>query len=572
MVTNSNAARTGVTRRRFLGAAALGAGAATVGATAVSAPPAAAATGRRSAPARALPSPSSITVTDPALLSAVEAASLLQSGRLSPRELLDACLARSAAFDGDIGGWVRIYPEMAYAAADAAAQRLSGKGRATDGDAPLLCGIPLALKDLFAVSGLPLTASSRVLEGNIAAGDSTVWRQLRDAGMVLLGHAHTDEFAIGVATEQVGNPWNTEFSPGGSSGGSAALLAARFVPLATGTDTGGSLRLPASACGITSIKPTFGRCSAYGVIPLTWTRDHPGPMARSIADASLLLGHMAGADPNFPATYAAPAVPVEGYPLAAKGGAQPLAGKRFGVVRRSVDALPATLGTLFGEFVDLVRRLGGSVVDISLPIAAPDLLTGDSAEMGSYHRQFADRLGNYRIDNGATVAGALAALAVPSIDYMTAARNRMVYQHDYNRMFADNDLDAVLVPGSKMDGAKRLEIAGVSVFGGTTGDVRWANLTGTPVVCTPAGRSSSTGLPFGVQIGGRPWDEKELIEIALELQAARPDWQAAPTISPAPRDIPRVQATSPGPGPDPTNTANVGFGFHFLPTTATAPV
>lgn len=572
MVTNSNAARTGVTRRRFLGAAALGAGAATVGATAVSAPPAAAATGRRSAPARALPSPSSITVTDPALLSAVEAASLLQSGRLSPRELLDACLARSAAFDGDIGGWVRIYPEMAYAAADAAAQRLSGKGRATDGDAPLLCGIPLALKDLFAVSGLPLTASSRVLEGNIAAGDSTVWRQLRDAGMVLLGHAHTDEFAIGVATEQVGNPWNTEFSPGGSSGGSAALLAARFVPLATGTDTGGSLRLPASACGITSIKPTFGRCSAYGVIPLTWTRDHPGPMARSIADASLLLGHMAGADPNFPATYAAPAVPVEGYPLAAKGGAQPLAGKRFGVARRSVDALPATLGTLFGEFVDLVRRLGGSVVDISLPIAAPDLLTGDSAEMGSYHRQFADRLGNYRIDNGATVAGALAALAVPSIDYMTAARNRMVYQHDYNRMFADNDLDAVLVPGSKMDGAKRLEIAGVSVFGGTTGDVRWANLTGTPVVCTPAGRSSATGLPFGVQIGGRPWDEKGLIEIALELQAARPDWQAAPTIPPAPRDIPRVQATSPGPGPDPTNTANVGFGFHFLPTTATAPV
>ena len=122
------------------------------------------------------------------------------------------------------------------------------------------------------------------------------------------------------------------------------------------------------------------------------------------------------------------------------------------------------------------------------------------------------------------------------------------------------------------DHAKRIEIAGVSVFGGTTGDVRWANLTGTPVVCTPAGRSSATGLPFGVQIGGRPWDEKGLIEIALELQAARPDWQAAPTIPPAPRDIPRVQATTPGPGPDPTNTDNVGFGFHFLPTTATAPV
>ncbi|PTR24085.1 aspartyl-tRNA(Asn)/glutamyl-tRNA(Gln) amidotransferase subunit A [Rhodococcus sp. OK519] len=562
--------RTGLSRRGFLGAAALGAaGAATLGAggTATARPAV-----RHTATTRGLPSPDSITVTDPALLGAVEAASLLQTGRLHPRELLDACISRSSALDGEIGGWIRIYPEMAYEAADAAAQRLSTKGRSTGGDAPLVCGIPLALKDLFAVAGLPLTASSRVLEGNIAAGDSTVWRQLRDSGMVLLGHAHTDEFAIGVATEQVGNPWNTEFSPGGSSGGSAALLAARFVPLATGTDTGGSLRLPASACGITAIKPTFGLCSAYGVIPLTWTRDHVGPMGRSVADASLMLGHMTGTDPNFPATYAAPAAPAEGYPLVAKGGGTPLAGKRFGVARRSADALPSTLGTLFQQYLDLIRRLGGSVVDISLPIAAPELLTGDSAEMGSYHRQFSDRLGNYRLDNGATVAGALAALAVPAIDYMTSARNRMVYQHEYNRMFADNDLDAVLVPGSKLDGAKRLEIAGISVFGGTTGDVRWANLTGTPVVCTPAGRSAATGMPFGVQIGGRPWDEQTLIEIALELQAARPDWQAAPTIAPAPRDLPRVRATTPGAGPDPTNTDSIGFGFHFLPTTATAQV
>ncbi|RDI28189.1 aspartyl-tRNA(Asn)/glutamyl-tRNA(Gln) amidotransferase subunit A [Rhodococcus sp. AG1013] len=571
--------RSGLTRRGFLGAAALGAaGAASVTAVAavaaVAAPGVAAArsTVRRSAPAQGLPAPGSITATDPALLSAVEAASLLQSGTLHPRELLDACLNRSAAFDGATGGWVRIYPEMAYEAADAAAQRLSGKGRAAVGDAPLVCGLPLALKDLFAVAGLPLTASSKVLEGNIAAGDSTAWTRLRDAGMVLMGHAHTDEFAIGVATEQVGNPWNTEYSPGGSSGGSAAVLAARFVPLATGTDTGGSLRLPASACGITSIKPTFGRCSTRGVIPLTWTRDHAGPMGRSVADAALLLGFMAGADPDDPTTTVGPDVPAGGYPIAAKGGPTPLSGKRFGVARRSVDALPAPLGTLFAEYLDLIGHLGGSFVDVALPIAGPDLLTGDSAEMGSYHKQFADKLGSYRLDNNVTVAGALAALAVPSIDYMTAARNRLVYQHEYNRMFADNDLDAVLVPGSKVDGSKRLEIAGVSVFGGTTGDVRWANLTGAPVICTPAGRSAATGLPFGVQIGGRPWDETALIEIALELQAARPDWTEAPPVAPAPRQIPQVRVTTPGPGPDPTNTANIGFGFHFLPTTSTVAI
>ncbi|CAM3093336.1 amidase [Prescottella defluvii] len=562
--------RSGLTRRGFLGAAAFGAaGAATLGTsgTATARP-----AERRTTATRGLPSPDSITVTDPAFLGAVEAASLLQSGRLHPRELLDACLSRSSALDGEIGGWSRIYPEMAYEAADAAARRLSAKGRSTDGDAPLVCGIPLALKDLFAVSGLPLTASSRVLEGNIAAGDSTVWRRLRDAGTVLMGHAHTDEFAIGIATEQVGNPWNTAYSPGGSSGGSAAVLAARFAPLATGTDTGGSLRLPASACGITSIKPTFGRCSTYGVIPLTWTRDHVGPMARSVADAALLLGYMAGTDPDSPTTYAGPPPPADGYPLAAKGGATPLAGKRFGVARRSADALPAPLGTLFAEYLDLVRRLGGTVVDISMPVPAPDLLTGDSAEMGSYHKQFVEDIALYRPKYAVVASSGVAALAVPSIDYMTTARNRLMYQHEYNRMFADSDLDAVLVPGSRVDGSKRVEVAGISVFDGVTGDVRWANLTGAPVVCTPAGRSSVTGLPFGVQIGGRPWDETALIEIALELQAAQPDWTEAPTVAPAPRQIPQSRVTTPGPGPDPTNTTNVGFGFHFLPTLSTAEI
>ncbi|QBJ96909.1 amidase [Rhodococcus sp. ABRD24] len=554
----------GLTRRRFLGAATIGVSAAAAGVR-----PAAA----RTKPAPGLPGPGTITVTDPALLSATEAASLLQSGDMHPRELLDACLTRSAEHDGDIGAWVRIYPEMAYAAADAAAQRLSARGRNNTGAAPpLVCGLPIALKDLFAVAGLPLTASSRVLEGNIAAGDSTVWRRLRDAGMVLLGHAHTDEFAIGVATEQVGNPWNTEFSPGGSSGGSAAVLAARFAPCAAGTDTGGSLRLPASACGISAIKPTFGRCSTRGVIPLTWTRDHVGPMGRSVADAALLLSHMAGEDPDDPTTSVGPPVPADGYRIAALGGPAPLSGKRFGVHRSAVNELPAALGALFEQFLDLVRRLGGALVDISMPIFPPDLLAGDQVEMGSYHRQFTDRLDAYRPENAISVTAAVASLAIPAIDYLTAERNRLRFQHDYNRMFADNDLDAVLVPGSKVDGSRRVEIAGISVFAGITGAVGWANISGAPVVSTPAGRSAATGLPFGVQIGGRPWDEATLVEIALELQRARPDWQEAPPIAPASRVIPESHVSAPGPGPDPTNTGNVGFGHRFVPTLSTAAI
>ncbi len=225
---------TGISRRGFLGAAtALGvAGASAVGAAVQ---PAAATPIRSASRHSQLPAPSTIDATDPALLSATEAASLLQEGILHPRELLDACLTRSHEYDGGIGSWIRIYPEVAYAAAEKAAQRLSTAGRTSDGEAPpLVCGLPIALKDMFAVSGLPVTASSRVLEGNIAAGDSTVWRRLSDAGMVLMGHAHCDEFAIGVATAQVGNPWNAEYSPGGSWGGRAGVLGAPGTTRAPG--------------------------------------------------------------------------------------------------------------------------------------------------------------------------------------------------------------------------------------------------------------------------------------------------------------------------------------------------
>ncbi|TQC46757.1 amidase [Rhodococcus sp. WS4] len=516
---------------------------------------------------RELPAVGGITETDPALLSAVEAASLLQARALHPRELLDACLRRSADTDGHINAWVRIYPEMAFEAAEQAAQRLSRSGALNSGEAaPLVCGLPIALKDLFAVGGLPLTASSKVLEGNIAADDSGVWRRLRDAGMVLMGHAHTHEFAIGVATPQVGNPWNTDFSPGGSSGGSAAALAARQVPLATGTDTGGSLRFPSSVCGVSAIKPTFGRCSVAGVIPLTWTRDHAGPMGRSVADASLLLNYMAGFDIDDPSTGVGPEVPPGGYPMVAQGGATPFGGKKFGIPTEDVAKLPPALARLFEDCMNVIRSLGGVTVDLTMPRGPLGQLLGDLAEAGAYHKQFSDRLGLYNKDNAAIISAATVALAGPVADYFALERDRVRYQRDYNRLFEEKDLSAIVVPGTTIDGARRSQFVDVSVFSSVIGNVGWANYVGAPVVQTPVGRSSDTGIPFGVQLGGRPWGEADLISLGLELQNALPAWRESPDLPVRRRDIPEVAMVAPPPGPGATNTLGAAAPFHALPT------
>ena len=255
-------------------------------------------------------------------------------GRCRPSSCSTACQARIAArnggeptFDGAPGAvnaWVRLYPELARELALAADAR-----RAAEGDgAPALCGIPLALKDLFAVRGLELTASSRVLEGNVADADSAVWRRLRGHGMVLVGHSHTHEFAAGGTTDQVGNPWALDRIAGGSSGGSAAALAAGMVPAAVGTDTAGSLRIPAALCGHLVDQAHFGRVAADGCIPLSPTLDHPGPMARSVADAAALLRALAtepGHDPD-PVVAALPTSP--------RAGSRPLDGLRIAVTGR----------------------------------------------------------------------------------------------------------------------------------------------------------------------------------------------------------------------------------------------
>src|SRR5215510_465797 len=237
-------------------------------------------------------------VTDAADLGVEDAAEALARRTLSSRELVQACLDRIRERDGahshegdpgSVNAWVRVYEDDAIAAAERAEERLAR------GDAPPLCGGAIGLKDLFAVAEKPLTASSRVLD-EVPDRDCDAWASLSAAGMVLLGHLHTHEFACGGTTDQVGNPWSLERSAGGSSGGSGAALASRQVPAATGTDTAGSLRIPSSECGTSTIKPTRGLLSIRGIVPLASTFDHVGPMARAVRDCEPLLAALAGVE------------------------------------------------------------------------------------------------------------------------------------------------------------------------------------------------------------------------------------------------------------------------------------
>jgi aspartyl-tRNA(Asn)/glutamyl-tRNA(Gln) amidotransferase subunit A len=461
--------------------------------------------------------------TDPADLGLIDAAALLRTRALSAVELLEACEARIAArnggeptFDGAPGAvnaWARLYPELAREVAAAADVRLAAEGDA----APLVCGIPLALKDLFAVGGLGLTASSRVLEGNVAEADSAVWRRLRGQGMVLAGHSHTHEFAAGGTTDQVGNPWAPDRTAGGSSGGSAAALAARMVPAAVGTDTAGSLRIPAALSGICSIKPTYGRVPDDGCIPLSPTLDHPGPMARSVADASALLGALAtepGGEPD---------AVIARLPVAARGGERPLAGLRVAVTGRpeAANAEPDVLDGLYTARAAL-ERLGARVVELS---AAPDVAPRDSVtilfhEVWPYHAGHADRRDRYRPSIREFVD--LARKVHDPTAYAAAQARRAQVTAQWRAWFADHGVDLLLEPTVPMTAFARGHGYDSGNLGGE-GDPLIAltstwNFTGFPVVALPAGLGTRSRLPVGVSLIGPPDAEPLLVQTAIDLQ------------------------------------------------------
>jgi aspartyl-tRNA(Asn)/glutamyl-tRNA(Gln) amidotransferase subunit A len=466
-------------------------------------------------------------VTDPADLGVLEAAAELRARRLSARELLAAVLARIEAgnggapsFDGAanaVNAWARLYPERAEAEARAADERIAREGPA----APLLCGIPIGLKDLYSVKGLPVTASSRVLAaGNVAAEDSAVWARLAANGMVLVGHTHTHEFAFGGTCDQVGNPWALDRSAGGSSGGSGAALAAGMVPAATGTDTAGSLRIPAALSGVSSVKATHGRVPMTGVIPLAASFDHAGPMARSLADCSALLTAMAagGADTT-------PLTP----PPASMGklastptpGTRPLEGLRVALLPPPRDVeLDPDVGDGVDGAAAACRRLGAQVIEVERPAIASldDFYLMVGVEVWSFHERFAERAEHYRPFLREILAGV--SEAGPAAEYTRAQNRRAGLTAVWERWLADENIQLLLEATVPMPAPPRT-LGYEPVLPAPDPLILltfvW-DMTGFPAVALPAGVGTRSGLPVGVSLIAPRGREAPLLQAGIDLQ------------------------------------------------------
>jgi aspartyl-tRNA(Asn)/glutamyl-tRNA(Gln) amidotransferase subunit A len=469
--------------------------------------------------------------THPADLGVLAAAQALRDRRLSALELTEACLERIAernggepTFDGApgaINAWIRLYPDLARDQAREADARRAREGA----DAPLLCGIPIGVKDLIGVGGLPLTGSSRVMEGHVAPRDSVAWRRLRARGMVLLGHTHTHELGAGGTTDQVGNPWNLAHSAGGSSGGNGAALAARMVPAAIGTDGAGSLRIPAAMSGISSVKPTYARVPNMGDLPMMDSFSHIGPMARTAADCAPLLEALAG-EPGHPAAFG-------GVPHRPRGGAAPLRGVRIALTDRPA-AFDVDSEVLDG--LDAARtaceRLGAEVVELP---AAPGVTPDDAvtlifSEAWTYFREHPTAAGPYR-----TSIREFAELAERTHDpqaWAAADLRRGQVTAGWSAWFAEHRVDAILEPTCVMPAPPRGHGYDSGQLGGVGDPLivltsTW-NFTGFPAVALPAGVGARSGLPVGVSLVGLPDAEPALVQLAIDLQ----ERELAPPVAP----------------------------------------
>lgn len=470
-------------------------------------------------------------------LTIAQATSLLARRQVSSLELTRAALERIEKLDGRIGAFLRLTPDVALLQAQQADERLA-RGRAGP-----LTGVPMALKDIMSTRGIPTTCGSKILEHYVPQYTATVVERLMDAGAVLLGKTNMDEFAMGSSNENsafwpVRNPWDPDCVPGGSSGGSAAAVAAGEAVYALGTDTGGSIRQPAALTGTVGIKPTYGRVSRYGLVAFASSLDQIGPLTRTVEDAALVLGAIAGHDPLDSTSIAAP---VPDYAAALTG---QMKGMRLGVPREYLaQGMDADIEKAIRDALDVYRSLGAEIREVSLPHTEYALSTyyviSPAEAMANLARYDGVRYGlsergediwemyartrecgfgrevKRRILLGAYVLSA----GYYDAYYLQAQKVRTLVRRDFEVAFAE--VDALIGPttpsvafrlGEKTDDPLQMYLSDVY-----TVPINMAGICG---ISIPAGFSG--GLPIGMQILGKPLAEATILNVAYAFEQATP--------------------------------------------------
>ena len=480
-----------------------------------------------------------------------EARDRLRSKEISSVELTNSCLAEIDMAD-PLGAFVHKTPELALAQAENADERLS------QGSAPDMCGIPLGIKDLFCTKGVESQAASRILEGFKPEYESTVSQNLLDNGTVMLGKLNMDEFAMGSSNEtsvygDVINPWKIDernLTPGGSSGGSAAAVAADLCLAATGTDTGGSIRQPAAFTGIVGIKPTYGRCSRWGVIAFASSLDQAGPMTKTVRDGAIMLEAMAGHDPKDSTSVS---LPVPNFEAMLTGD---MKGKRIGIPKEyRLEGMPSEIEKLWSDGTEMLRLAGAKIEDVSLPhtkyalpayyVIAPaeassNLARYDGVRYGRraalssgdginemYERTRAEGFGS-EVKRRVMIGTYVLSAGFYDAYYNRARRVRALIKEDFDKVFSTG-IDAILTPTTpsaafglgEMSDADPVQMYLNDVFTVTV------NLAGLPGVSVPTGFDKS-GLPLGLQVIGRPWEEADMLNIAYSLEQSA-DFSAKPS-------------------------------------------
>lgn len=441
----------------------------------------------------------------------LELAEQIRARQVSPVEATEGVLERIATLDGMLNAFITVLAEESLQEArEAEREILAGQYRGP------LHGVPLSVKDLFFTRGIPTTAASRVLAQHVPDTDATVVTRLRDAGSVLIGKTNMLEFAYAAVHPDYGsalNPWNLARSSSGSSSGSAVAVAAGMGYGSIGSDTGGSIRIPAAYCGIVGLKPTYGRVSRHGGIPVSWSADHFGPMTRTVADAAALLGPIAGRDPRDPTSAH---VPVPNYVEEIDAG---IAGRRIGIsdayLRQHVDA---SVQAPVDQALTILERLGATIEEVTLPPPSetvPALLAILMPEATAYHLPWLrtqpdsySQAVRERLELGAVT---------PAVSYLQAqqARRRIV-----DEFLAAMERVDLLVTPTAPTAATPLEgdlttgnAAAPEVLAALINFTGPFDLTGFPAISVPCGFTES-GLPVGLQLVARPWDESLLLDAA----------------------------------------------------------